>query len=237
MARTGKFITLEGGREQGSPPRLADSPRAWPSRGFPCLSRANPAGRRAPSVSGGFSSATGLGPGRGGDAPFRGAAGTSRAHNPSLPRRRRLGDQRPLRGFDARLPGRAGAGAGGLGRAGPPRPAGLRAGPHPHARPAVDEGMRRAAARSGADRYERMGAEFHEKVRAGSSASRPGNRGAAPSSTPAAIPMRSRRRSPASRASASARRHDPERAPPSPGLSRRGKGISPGRPSFLAPGA
>lgn len=31
----------------------------------------------------------------------------------------------------------------------------------------VDEGMRRAAARSGADRYERMGADFHEKVRAG----------------------------------------------------------------------
>ena len=30
----------------------------------------------------------------------------------------------------------------------------------------VDEGMRRAAARSGADRYERMAAEFHEKVRA-----------------------------------------------------------------------
>jgi dTMP kinase len=31
----------------------------------------------------------------------------------------------------------------------------------------VEDGMRRAAARSGADRYERMGAEFHEKVRAG----------------------------------------------------------------------
>ncbi|MBP0462874.1 dTMP kinase [Roseomonas sp. PWR1] len=31
----------------------------------------------------------------------------------------------------------------------------------------VDEGMRRAAARSGADRYERMGTAFHEKVREG----------------------------------------------------------------------